>query len=306
MVANYSFAQIESECVRLRGQLETGSISREQFDAALDSLMTQDEQGRYWKIREDGRWFYHDGQQWLESNPPSFYQPPPPPVAPPPYTYGPPPPPPRKSGGGCWGPCFIIGLILLVLLAVAGFVAYNYMPQWTDYLRAMLTTTPVGTPTPVFDLCSYMPAEAGKTNLNDPGINFLREGKEIYRIVPRYVCNANPEKEIFVYLQVYRLLDAAKRAVIYFQGCPESISGYYDHWTCNKINFGEEGYESDKPDDPTCDLEELTHRIIWRQGCTVVRMEVRSTAITTEQVKKLRDLSKLVDAKIKNLPACPE
>lgn len=67
-----SFSKVEDQFFLLKGQLETGRITREQFDAALRNLMIQDGQGRYWMIGADsGKWYVHNGKTWVESNPAS-------------------------------------------------------------------------------------------------------------------------------------------------------------------------------------------------------------------------------------------
>ena len=84
-MSNDQFRQAEDQYFLLKGQLETGRITREQFDAALKELMIQDAQGRYWMIGADsGKWYVHDGSAWVEASPPS----------------PPRPPPPRRRGGG--------------------------------------------------------------------------------------------------------------------------------------------------------------------------------------------------------------
>jgi hypothetical protein len=136
------FQQVENEYFRLKGQLATGRITRAQFEAALHALLFTDAQGRYWMLGADsGRWFVHDGNQWLEQNPPTGASAAPPlnlpPAAPPPaYTpplpaptpaapspYVPPPAPapyvappavvPQKSGG-C-GRTLLLGCLVLVV-----------------------------------------------------------------------------------------------------------------------------------------------------------------------------------------------
>ena len=65
------FQRVQDEYFRLKGQLATGRITREQFEAALKALMVQDAQGRYWILGADsGKWYVHDGGQWVESTPP--------------------------------------------------------------------------------------------------------------------------------------------------------------------------------------------------------------------------------------------
>jgi hypothetical protein len=55
----------------LKGQLVAGRITQAQFDAALKQQMLQDAQGRYWTLgAESGKWYLHDGQTWVEAQPP--------------------------------------------------------------------------------------------------------------------------------------------------------------------------------------------------------------------------------------------
>ncbi|MBI5876971.1 MAG: FHA domain-containing protein [Chloroflexi bacterium] len=65
------FRQVEAEYFRLRGQLASGRLTQEQFEAALQPLMFQDEQGRYWMIGvESGKWHVFDGKTWAAKDPP--------------------------------------------------------------------------------------------------------------------------------------------------------------------------------------------------------------------------------------------
>lgn len=65
------FKQVESEYFRLRGQFASGRLTQEQFEAALQPLMFQDEQGHYWMIGvESGKWHVFDGKQWVAKEPP--------------------------------------------------------------------------------------------------------------------------------------------------------------------------------------------------------------------------------------------
>jgi hypothetical protein len=65
------FRQVESEYFRLRGQLAAGRLTQQQFEAALQPLMFQDDEGRYWMIGvESGQWHMFDGRQWVQRMPP--------------------------------------------------------------------------------------------------------------------------------------------------------------------------------------------------------------------------------------------
>jgi|GEM_PF-1090679 len=131
------FQRAENEYFRLRGQLETGRITRAQFESALKHLMLQDAQGRHWTLGADsGKWHVYDGRAWIESNPYAAVSPPPPPFASPPAPPAPPiyvaqtPPSAQSKRGGCGGcgGCLIVCLVLIALVAsvaVGGFLAYQ-------------------------------------------------------------------------------------------------------------------------------------------------------------------------------------
>ncbi len=65
------FKKSEDEYFRLRGQLATGHITREEFERALHELVVQDAQARYWMLGADsGKWYVHEGKDWVEAKPP--------------------------------------------------------------------------------------------------------------------------------------------------------------------------------------------------------------------------------------------
>jgi hypothetical protein len=145
------FKKAEDEYFRLKGQLAAGRIAHDQFEAGLEGLMIQDAQGRYWMLgSESAKWNVYDGAKWVEADPfaaPSPASPPrptdlprsvalprpqagpnfaPPPSARTPVQYAAPPP--AKSGMGCGGcllrSCLLI-LVLAVIVAVGGFLAFR-------------------------------------------------------------------------------------------------------------------------------------------------------------------------------------
>lgn len=66
------FQAAEKEYFILRGKLQTKHITREQFETALKEQMVQDAQGRYWILGIDsGKWYVHDGNEWVQSEPPA-------------------------------------------------------------------------------------------------------------------------------------------------------------------------------------------------------------------------------------------
>ena len=82
------FQKAEQEYFILRGKLQTGHITREEFEAALKEQMAQDAQCRYWILGiNSGKWYVHDGKDWVQSEPPNASDAPivapTPPIAPP-------------------------------------------------------------------------------------------------------------------------------------------------------------------------------------------------------------------------------
>jgi hypothetical protein len=66
------FGAVERDYSALKAQLTAGQMTREQFEAALQKLMVQDDSGRYWMMgAETGRWYVYDNQKWVQADPPS-------------------------------------------------------------------------------------------------------------------------------------------------------------------------------------------------------------------------------------------
>src|SRR5215203_1928869 len=75
------FREADRRYAELKGQLDAGTISTEEFDAQRQRLMVQDDEGRWWaKSRKTGEWNYHDGSAWVRGTPPGYQLPPAPPV----------------------------------------------------------------------------------------------------------------------------------------------------------------------------------------------------------------------------------
>lgn len=77
------FADVDRRYIELNQQFQSGTLSAEQFDEALKSMMVQDDLGRWWaKAREGGEWNYYDNASgtWVRATPPV---PGPPPTMPP-------------------------------------------------------------------------------------------------------------------------------------------------------------------------------------------------------------------------------
>ncbi len=66
-----AFARAEGEFTHLRAQFKNGSLDREHFISAVKQLTIQDQDGRFWCLGvRSGQWYRHDGQTWLEEDPP--------------------------------------------------------------------------------------------------------------------------------------------------------------------------------------------------------------------------------------------
>src|SRR5215217_7326727 len=67
------FREADRRYAELKGQLDAGTISTEEFDAQRRQLMVQDDEGRWWaKSRKTGEWNYHDGSAWVPGIPPGY------------------------------------------------------------------------------------------------------------------------------------------------------------------------------------------------------------------------------------------
>jgi hypothetical protein len=106
------FKEAESKYFELKGRLEAGALTLEQFQSQVGQLRVQDAQGRYWAIdARSGGWLHYDGASWVPSQPPEGVSPlvPPAPV-----------PVPRRGGP----PVLLIGglaiAVILCLVALGG------------------------------------------------------------------------------------------------------------------------------------------------------------------------------------------
>jgi AGZA family xanthine/uracil permease-like MFS transporter len=67
------FHAVDRRYAELKRQHDSGTLSPEEFDAQLEQLMVQDDQGHWWtKSRETGGWHYHDGDTWVQGTPPAY------------------------------------------------------------------------------------------------------------------------------------------------------------------------------------------------------------------------------------------
>jgi len=110
------FQEAESKYFELKGRLNSGRLTEEQFQAEVARLRIHDDEGRYWTVdARSGGWLLYDGTRWVPAQPPgSAAAPPPPPSAAPSG---------RKGGSS---PVFLVGALavaaVLCLVALGGAV----------------------------------------------------------------------------------------------------------------------------------------------------------------------------------------
>ena len=66
------FEEVEKDFNLLKQEFKTKKISESEYKDRLKKLRLKDEKGRSWTIgAQSGQWYYFDGQNWIESSPPS-------------------------------------------------------------------------------------------------------------------------------------------------------------------------------------------------------------------------------------------
>jgi len=62
---------MERHFFELKGKLDVGVITEEQFKAQVQQLRFQDKQGRWWMLgAQSGKWYAYDGTRWIPGQPP--------------------------------------------------------------------------------------------------------------------------------------------------------------------------------------------------------------------------------------------
>lgn len=66
------FKNVEKEFEKLKDEFKRKRLSEPNFKKRLKELRLQDQDGRFWTIgAQTGKWYYFDGNDWIESRPPS-------------------------------------------------------------------------------------------------------------------------------------------------------------------------------------------------------------------------------------------
>lgn len=67
------FKDVEEEFGLLKKEFRLGNITRREFIERLKKLRLKDGEGRFWMIgAQSGKWYYYDGENWIQSHPPSL------------------------------------------------------------------------------------------------------------------------------------------------------------------------------------------------------------------------------------------
>lgn len=69
------FKKVESEFIQLRKDYQKEKITEREFKDRLKQLRLTDKNGRCWTIgAKTGKWYYYDGTDWVEADPPTLQQ----------------------------------------------------------------------------------------------------------------------------------------------------------------------------------------------------------------------------------------
>ena len=70
---NKPFKEVEKEFNLLKQDFKTKKVTEQEYKDRLKKLHLKDEEGKSWTIgAQSGQWYYFDGQNWIESLPPSI------------------------------------------------------------------------------------------------------------------------------------------------------------------------------------------------------------------------------------------
>lgn len=73
MKKEFNFTEVEREFRLLKKQYQLRLITLEEYKRKLKELRIKDQNGRCWTLgARSGKWYYFDGEKWVESQPPSL------------------------------------------------------------------------------------------------------------------------------------------------------------------------------------------------------------------------------------------
>ena len=71
-----NFLEVERTVKQLKQQVNQGKIDEHAFEEQLLTLIDEGEDGYYWMFgHETGRWYRHDGEQWVAHDPGEMFAP---------------------------------------------------------------------------------------------------------------------------------------------------------------------------------------------------------------------------------------
>ncbi len=226
------FREVEKSVQELKAKADAGEIDARVFEAELRKLQVLDEQGRYWMIgAQSGQWYYYDGTQWVQSEPPEAAVPIPTETAPP----KPPSPPPsiHRSAGTAGGrtdgtlsrlaiPMAAALVALCCMLAGASVVASEFiLPNrpLSSFVTGLIQRTP-STPSPVVTPQPSVTVGVSAEEYIRLGDELFNEGRYQEAIAQyRMAISAEPQRpEAYARLgQAYVQLDSCDQAIPEFQ-----------------------------------------------------------------------------------------
>jgi hypothetical protein len=63
------YGEVERRARALEADYHSGAVDQATYQAELEKLSVQDEEGRYWALTNTG-WHWYDGQRWVRADPP--------------------------------------------------------------------------------------------------------------------------------------------------------------------------------------------------------------------------------------------
>jgi hypothetical protein len=64
------FSKLYQKYLEIVETFNSGKIEASSYQAEIDNLRLKDNKGDEWRISKDGRWYYHNGIEWLQREPP--------------------------------------------------------------------------------------------------------------------------------------------------------------------------------------------------------------------------------------------
>lgn len=179
------FPEVEQRYRELKEKVDAGTLSKDHFEAELRKLQVIDRQGRYWMIgAQTGQWYYYDGVQWIQAQPPeeevlpSAEAPPAAPSPPAEVEAGEPAGrPPKKGGVPRLAMPISIGLVMLCCVFGAATVLVSEFVLPSRPLSSFVVSFLRGTPSPSTPVDTPWPS----VTVGLSAAEYLRTGDDLFR-----------------------------------------------------------------------------------------------------------------------------